>query len=86
MSEITFVIEDECITVIDCKVAGARVGFIAAGLTIYIDGVCVHQHPDCLSNLAMQACLERHIPLISLRRPAPANRHSSFETNTKRMF
>jgi hypothetical protein len=86
MTEITLVIEDEMITVIDCKVVGARVGFIASGLTIYIDGSLVHQHPDCLNNLAMNACLERHIPLISLRRPHVDTRRNSFETNTKRMF
>lgn len=85
MSEITFVIEDEAITVVNCKVVGARVGFVASGLTIYIDGTLVHQHPDCLTNLAMQACLERHIPLISLRKPS-VSRSKSFETNTKRMF
>lgn len=86
MSAITFVVEDECVTEIECKVEGARLAYRADGLLIYIDGAVKHQHPDCIPNMAMNACLLRHIPLLTLRAVKPQSAPKSFDTDTRRMF
>jgi len=46
---------------------GARLWAQAAGLDIYVVSEDPTRHPDCLTNMAMQACLARHIPVVSLR-------------------
>jgi len=86
MSDITFVVTDESITVIECKVVGSRKAFTADNLVIWMDGHSNYHHPDCITNLAMQCCIERHIPLLTLKQVPPAWHGSRFETNTKRMF
>lgn len=86
-SEMTFIVTDEAITVVECRIVGARLGYVADGLLIYIDGHSSYHHPDCLNNLAMQACQARHIPLITLRQDGPV-RGSSMrnQSETKDMF
>jgi hypothetical protein len=85
-SEITFIVTDEAITVVDCRIVGARLGYTANGLLIYIDGSSKYHHPDCINNLAMQACEARHIPLITLRQQKQAYTPKPLDTETKRMF
>ena len=86
MSEITFVVEEHTVTEVECKIQGARLAFRADGLEIYIDGAIVEQHPDCIPNMAMNACLSRHIPLLTLRAVKPVREPKSIDTNTRRMF
>lgn len=50
------------------KLPKAKLVFQAAGLDIFVKGSSSEIHDDALPNLAMQECLSRHIPLISLRR------------------
>lgn len=46
----------------------ARLAFTASGLEIYQKGTSSALHDDCIPNLAMQACIARKIPVLSLRR------------------
>lgn len=85
--EITFIMTDEAITQKPGIVPGARLAYIAPGLSIYIDGTSKYHHPDCIGNLAMQACIERHIPLIGLRQQSGVRARSiRWQTDTIDMF
>lgn len=68
MEHITIEVSDEKIVVVQGQSARARLVFLAAGLSIWVKGSSKYHHTDCIPNLAMNACLDRHIPLISLRR------------------
>ena len=46
----------------------ARLVFTANGLEIYQKGASSDLHDDCIPNMAMNACIARHIPVLSLRR------------------
>jgi len=46
----------------------ARLVFTAPGLEIYQKGDASDMHEDCIPNMAMNACIARKIPVISLRR------------------
>ena len=66
---------------------GARLVYQAAALDIYVIGSDPDKHPDCITNLAMQACLLRHIPLISLHGVGSVKSRSiRSKTETKEMF
>lgn len=68
MTIITFKISDEMIVEHDGKLPKSRIAFRGAGIEIYVVGVSKYHHPDCVPNMAMNACIARHIPVISLRR------------------
>lgn len=68
MTIITYKVSDEKIEEVEGKLPKARLAFQASGLDIYIVGVSKYHHADCIPNMAMNACLIRHIPVISLRR------------------
>jgi len=59
----------------------------AAGLDIYVISDDSTRHPDCLSNMAMNACLARYIPVVSLHLvKTDYVRSNRFKTETKEMF
>lgn len=68
MSIITFKISEGSIVEHSGKLPKARIAFKAAGLDIYTLGSSTSHHSDCIPNMAMNACIARHIPVISLRR------------------
>lgn len=68
MSIITFDVSDEKIVEAEGKLPKARLAFLAAGLEIWVKGSSKYHHSDCIPNMAMNACIARHIPVISLRR------------------
>lgn len=85
--KITIQITDELIRVVDGVTDGARLAYHAAGLQIWKIGQSDYHHIDCVSNLAMQACEARHIPLASLRHVFTNTRaKTGFSTETKPMF
>lgn len=85
--QITIQITDELIQVVDGKTEGARLAYHALGLQIYKIGKSDYHHIDCVSNLAMQACEARHIPIGTLRHVFTATpRKTGFSTETKPMF
>lgn len=65
---ITIVIKHDRATVEYGKKGRCKLAFQAAGLDIYTSGSSKALHDDCIPNIAMNECLSRHIPLISLRR------------------
>jgi len=66
---------------------GARLVFQASGLDIYVVGSDPDKHPDCIPNLAMAACIARHIPLSSLHGVGTVSARSIRQkTETKEMF
>ncbi len=84
---ITIQITDELIQVVEGKTEGSRLAYHAAGLQIWKIGQSDYHHIDCVTNLAMQACTARHIPVSSLRHVfTNTPRKSSFSTETKPMF
>lgn len=85
--QITIKITNELIQVVSGKTKGARLAYHAAGLQIWKIGKSDYHHVDCVTNLAMQACDARHIPLASLRHVFANNRvKSSFSTETTPML
>lgn len=56
------------IEVVDGRVKGARLGYSAPGLEIYLTGALPVRMRDKVHYHAMNAALCRHIPLISLKR------------------
>ena len=68
MAIITFEVADHVIIEKEGKSPKSRLAFKAAGLDIYVKGSSSYHHSDCIPNLAMNACIARHIPVISLRR------------------
>jgi len=68
MSVITIEVKYDRATIHYGKLPRAKLAFQACGLDIYTKGTSSSLHEDCIPNIAMNACLERHIPLISLRR------------------
>lgn len=86
--EITFGIYPET-TIIEYqgKQEGSRLWAQAAGLDIYVVSEDPTRHPDCLPNMAMQACLARHIPVVSLHLVKSRHtRTNRIKTETKEMF
>jgi hypothetical protein len=65
---VTIVIKHDRATVVYGKQPKASLKFQAAGLDIFVKGSSASLHEDCIPNIAMNECLSRHIPLISLRR------------------
>jgi len=45
----------------------SKLKFVANGLEIYQKGDASALHQDCIPNMAMNACIARKIPVISLR-------------------
>lgn len=87
MEQITIQITDDLIQVVQGKADGSRLAYHASGLQIWKIGQSDYHHIDCVSNLAMQACEARHIPLASLRHVFTNTRvKSSFSTETTPMF
>ncbi len=85
--QITIIITDELIKIEQGKVKGSKLAYHAAGLQIYKIGMSDYHHIDCLSNLAMQACQMRHIPITSLRHVFTNSRTpKAVETKTRSMF
>lgn len=68
MTIVTFDVSDEKITEVEGKLPRARIAFRGAGIEIYVRGSSKYHHSDCIPSLAMNACIARHIPVISLRR------------------
>lgn len=52
----------------DEKLPRARLLFRGAGIEFYAIGVSGHLGNESAANLAMQKCIDLHIPVISLRR------------------
>lgn len=65
---VTILITDEKVTMVSGKLPRAKLAFQSAGLDIYKKGSSQYHHEDFIPNMAMNACLARHIPVISLRR------------------
>lgn len=63
----TIVITDELITVQEGQLPKAKIAYKGAGIEIYKLGRSKYHHADCVPNLAMNICLNFHIPVISLR-------------------
>lgn len=68
MNMITIVVKYGSVTVVEGRLPKSRLIFTSAGLAVYQLGSSAEIHEDCIPNVAMNACLDRHIPLISLRR------------------
>jgi hypothetical protein len=68
MSMITIVVKYGNITVVEGRLPKSRLIFTSAGLAVYQLGSSGEVHEDCIPNIAMNAALERRIPLISMRR------------------
>jgi|SRR5882672_3656335 len=84
---ITIQITDELIQVVSGKTDGARLAYHASGLQIWKIGKSDYHHIDCVTNLAMQACEARHIPIASLRHVFTNSRVSDpVKTLTMPMF
>lgn len=68
MAHITIEVKYETMTVREGKLKGARLVWRAPGLDVYVKGSLDGKlFFEQASNLALQACAARHIPLISLR-------------------
>jgi hypothetical protein len=65
---ITIVVKYGSVTVVEGRLPKSRLIFTAAGLAVYQLGSSSEIHEDCIPNVAMNAALERHIPLISMKR------------------
>lgn len=68
MSMITLVVEYGRVTVVEGRLPKSRLIFTSAGLAVYQLGSSDEIHTDCIPNIAMNACIDRRIPVISLRR------------------
>lgn len=68
MSMITIFVRYGSVTVVEGRLPKSRLIFTAAGLAVYQLGSSSEIHEDCIPNVAMNACIARHIPVISLRR------------------
>ena len=66
--QLTIVIKNGLVILDYGKHPKSRLAFTASGLEIYQKGTSSDLHEDCIPNLAMQACIARKIPVISLRR------------------
>lgn len=68
MNAVTIVVEDESMTVENERVHKARLVWRSAGLDVYVLGsIAGWKKQDQARHLAMAACIERHIPVVSLR-------------------
>lgn len=65
---ITLNVSDEMIVECEGRLPKSRLVFMGAGIEIYVVGSSKYHHSDCIPNMAMNACIARHIPVISLRR------------------
>lgn len=68
MSMITIVVKYGRLTVVEGHLPKSRLIFTSAGLAVYQLGSSNEIHEDAIPNLAMNAALARHIPLISMKR------------------
>lgn len=66
--QLTIVVKDGLVILDYGKHPRARLAFTANGLEIYQKGDATALHIDCIPNMAMNACVARKIPVISLRR------------------
>ena len=66
--QLTIVIKNGLVILDYGKHPKSRLAFTANGLEIYQKGASSDLHDDCLPNMAMNACIARKIPVISLRR------------------
>jgi len=64
---ITIQITDELIQVVSGKNRRRALSLSRFGLAIWKNSKSDYHHIDCVTNLAMQACEARHIPIASLR-------------------
>jgi len=67
MSDMTLLVNDESVTLVEGKTARATLAYSADGLMVYQLGTSKHQHEDLLRCLVLNACEARHIPIFSLR-------------------
>jgi len=68
MELITIKIETMCLTVIDGKLKGSRLGYSGGGLEIWLSGALPVAKRDKVHFQAMSEALARHIPLIQFKR------------------
>jgi len=66
--QLTIVIENGLVILDYGKHIKSRLAFTASGLEIYQKGDARALHSDCIPNMAMNACIARKIPVISLKR------------------
>jgi hypothetical protein len=66
--QLTIVVKNGLVILDYGKHIKSRLVFTANGLEIYQKGASSDLHEDCIPNLAMQACIERKIPVLTLRR------------------
>jgi hypothetical protein len=86
--EITFGIFPETFIVLyEGRQEGARLYAQACGLDIYLISEDNTRHPDCIPSMIMNACIDRHIPLISLHYIVRDKKRTRvLKTETKGMF
>lgn len=85
--DMTICLSDETLVMIEGRVSGSRLVYQAAGINFYQEGVSKYHHDDCVPNMVMNACLERHIPVVSLRRVKAVNAGKKpIDTKTRNMF
>lgn len=69
MSIVTIVVKDESMIVSDKKEPKSRLVWRAAGLDVYVLGsIAGWRKQDQARHLAMTACIDRHIPVVSLKK------------------
>lgn len=67
MPHITIEVKDECMKVHYDKLAKSRLVWRAPDLDVFVKGSLAGRKWEQAANLAMQECIIRHIPVISLR-------------------
>lgn len=67
MAIITIEVLDECMTIRYAQLPKSRVVWRAPGLEVRVKGSLAGCKWEQAANLAMHECLNRHIPVISLR-------------------
>lgn len=80
---ITILVHYGNMTVCEGRLSGSRLVWRAAGLYVYVLGTLTGDklHFEQACNLAVNACIERHIPAVSLRYQKSSNQKSFASTN-----
>jgi len=85
--DMTLLVGDESVQMVEGKIARATLAYSADGLMVYQLGTSKHQHEDLLRCLVLNACEARHIPIVSLRnRRVPLKAGQGVRSDTVDMF
>jgi len=80
---ITILVHYGVMTVCEGKLSGSTLTWRASGLDVYVKGALTGDklHFEQAQNLALNVCIDRHIPCVSLRYQKSSNQKRQPSTN-----